>query len=122
MAVRHDAVRPRSELRPLLPGSPGAGVFFEIRRGEIDVQVTDSMREYWSKNLRITAVLLVIWFVVTYVASFYARELNEIVIFGFPLGFYMGAQGSLIIYVIIIAFYAGYMNRLDRTYGVHEEE
>ena len=86
------------------------------------MQVTDSMREYWSKNLRITAVLLVIWFVVTYVASFYARELNEIVVFGFPLGFYMGAQGSLVVYVIIIAFYAGYMNRLDRKYGVHEEE
>jgi len=34
----------------------------------------------------------------------------------------MGAQGSLIIYVLIIVFYAGYMNRLDRKYGVHEEE
>jgi len=86
------------------------------------VQVTDSMREYWSKNLRITAVLLLIWFVVTYVASFFARELNEIVILGFPLGFYLGAQGSLIVYVLIIVFYAWYMNRLDRKYGVHEEE
>jgi putative solute:sodium symporter small subunit len=112
----------RNERRPVVPRSRAQGVFIETRRGEIVVQVTDSMREYWSKNLRITAVLLVIWFVVTYVASFYARELNEIVVFGFPLGFYMGAQGSLIIYVIIIAFYAGYMNRLDRKYGVHEEE
>ena len=86
------------------------------------MQVTDSMREYWSKNLRITAVLLGIWFVVTFVASFFARELNEITILGFPLGFYMGAQGSLVVYVIIIAFYAGYMNRLDRKHGVHEEE
>jgi len=86
------------------------------------VQVTDSMRQYWSKNLAITAVLLFIWFVVTYVASFYARELNEITFLGFPLGFYMGAQGSLVVYVLIIAFYAGYMNRLDRKYGVHEEE
>ena len=42
------------------------------------MQVTDSMRQYWNKNLLITAVLLFIWFVVTYVASFYARELNEI--------------------------------------------
>jgi putative solute:sodium symporter small subunit len=86
------------------------------------VQVTDSMQAYWSKNLRITAVLLAIWFVVTFVASFFARELNEITILGFPLGFYMGAQGSLVIYCLIIAFYAGYMNRLDRTYGVHEDE
>jgi putative solute:sodium symporter small subunit len=80
------------------------------------------MQEYWSRNLRITAILLAIWFVVTYVASFYARELNEITVLGFPLGFYMGAQGSLVIYCVIIAFYAGYMNRLDRTYGVHEED
>jgi putative solute:sodium symporter small subunit len=102
--------------------SRGPGVFNDTRRGEIVVQVTDSMREYWSKNLRITAVLLVIWFVVTYVASFYARELNEIVILGFPLGFYMGAQGALVIYVLIIVFYAWYMNRLDRKHGVQEEE
>jgi putative solute:sodium symporter small subunit len=80
------------------------------------------MREYWGINLRVTAILLAIWFVVTFVASFFARELNEIVVFGFPLGFYMGAQGSLIIYCLLIAFYAGFMNRLDRTYGVHEDE
>ena len=86
------------------------------------MQLTESHRLYWRKILNITAVLLVIWFVVTYVASFYARELNEIVILGFPLGFYMGAQGSLVVYVLIIAFYAGYMNRLDRKYGVQEEE
>ena len=106
----------------MLHCSLGSGAFFDTKRGEIDVQVTERMRDYWSKNLRVTAVLLVIWFVVTYVASFYARELNEIVVFGFPLGFYMGAQGSLIIYVLIIVFYAWYMNRLDREYGVHEEE
>jgi putative solute:sodium symporter small subunit len=109
-------------IRGPFPAVVGRCAVVFSKRGEIDVQVTDSMREYWSKNLRITAVLLVIWFVVTYVASFYARELNEIVVLGFPLGFYMGAQGSLIVYVIIIAFYAGYMNRLDRTHGVHEEE
>jgi putative solute:sodium symporter small subunit len=118
----HDAILSRSERRPGLHRSGLPGVFIDTRRGEIVVQVTDSMREYWSKNLRITAVLLVIWFVVTYVASFYSRELNEIVVLGFPLGFYMGAQGSLVVYVIIIAFYAGYMNRLDRKHGVHEEE
>jgi putative solute:sodium symporter small subunit len=118
----HDAILSRRERRPGLHCSRLPGVFIDTRRGEIVVQVTDSMREYWSKNLRITAVLLVIWFVVTYVASFYARELNEIVVLGFPLGFYMGAQGSLIIYVLIIVFYAWYMNRLDRKHGVHEEE
>jgi putative solute:sodium symporter small subunit len=85
------------------------------------MQVSDKMKEYWRKNLAVTGVLLAIWFVVTYVASFYARELNEIHFLGFPLGFYMGAQGSLIVYVIIIFFYARRMNRLDREYGVQED-
>jgi putative solute:sodium symporter small subunit len=85
------------------------------------MQLTDKHREYWSKNLRITAVLLAIWFVVTFVIGFYARELS-FNFFGWPFSFYMGAQGSLIIYVIIIWFYARYMNKLDNEYGVQEGE
>ncbi|HEX5802199.1 MAG TPA: DUF4212 domain-containing protein [Azospira sp.] len=73
---------------------------------------------YWRKNQAVTALLLAIWFVVTFVASFYARELNAISLFGFPLGFYMGAQGALLVYLLIIWFYARYMNRLDEEYGV----
>lgn len=84
------------------------------------MQLTDKHVEYWHRNLKVTAVLLAIWFLVTFVASFFARELNAITVLGFPLGFYMGAQGSLIIYVLIIWYYARYMNRLDQEYGVHE--
>ena len=86
------------------------------------MQLTQKHQEYWHRNLIVTAILLAIWFVVTFVASFYARELNGITFLGFPLGFYMGAQGSLVIYVAIIWFYARYMNRLDVEYGVHEGE
>lgn len=84
------------------------------------MQLTQKHREYWQKNLTITAALLGLWFVVTFVASFYARELNSFTVLGFPFGFYMGAQGSLIIYVLIIWYYARYMNNLDKQYGVHE--
>ncbi len=66
-------------------------------------------------------VLLAIWFVATFVMGWFARELNEITIIG-PLGFYMSAQGSLIIYVAIIWFYQRYMNNLDKQYGVDEGE
>jgi putative solute:sodium symporter small subunit len=86
------------------------------------MQLTQKHRDYWSRNLRITGILLAVWFVVTFVAAFFARDLNAITVLGFPLGFYMGAQGSLIVYVVIIWFYARYMNRLDKEYGVHEEE
>ena len=79
-------------------------------------------QEYWRKNLVITAILMAIWFVVTFVEGWYARELNNYSFLGFPLGFYMSAQGSLIIYVLIIWFYARYMNKLDVEYNVEEEE
>ena len=79
-------------------------------------------RPYWRRNLCLTAILLSIWFVVTFVASYYARELDRITVFGFPLGFYMGAQGALIIYALIIGFYACYMNRLDRQFGADEAD
>ena len=84
------------------------------------MQLTERHQEYWHKNLRLTAVLLAIWFVATFVVIFFAPQLNEIVILGFPLAFYMGAQGSLIIYVLVIWYYARRMNQLDREYDVHE--
>ena len=86
------------------------------------MQLTQKHKEYWQRNLRMTGILLAIWFVVTYVVSFYARELNEVTVLGFPLGFYMGAQGALIVYVLIIWYYARYMNNLDKVYDVHEGE
>lgn len=84
------------------------------------MQLTQKHQEYWHRNLAMTAGLLAIWFVVTFVVSFFARELNAITFLGFPLSFYMGAQGALVIYVVIIWYYARYMNRLDQEYGVHE--
>lgn len=85
------------------------------------MQLSQKHVEYWRKNLNVTGVLLAIWFVVTFVFGWYARELNEITFIG-PLGFYMGAQGALIVYVVIIWYYAKFMNKLDQEYGVHEGE
>ena len=84
------------------------------------MELTQKHREYWRKNLVITAILLSIWFVVTFVEAWFARELNQVSFMGFPLGFYMSAQGSLIVYVVLIGVYAWYMNRLDKEYEVDE--
>jgi putative solute:sodium symporter small subunit len=84
------------------------------------MQLTEKHKEYWQKNLRVTGILLLIWFVVTFVIGWFARDLQNITFLGFPFPFYMGAQGSLAIYVAIIWYYAHYMNKLDREYGVHE--
>lgn len=85
------------------------------------MQVSKNHQAYWRKNLTITAILMVIWFVVTFVLAFFARDLN-FNFFGWPFSFYMAAQGSLIIYVAIIWFYAHYMNKLDIEHSVNEEE
>jgi putative solute:sodium symporter small subunit len=84
------------------------------------MRLTEMHVDYWKKNLRITAVLLVLWFIVTFVMAFYARELAAINFFGWPLSFYMAAQGSLIIYVLIIGLYAKYMRKLDIEHDVSE--
>ena len=85
------------------------------------MQLTAKHQEYWSRNLRITAILLAIWFFVTFVIGYFARDLS-FNFFGWPFSFYMGAQGSLIIYVVIIWYYARYMNKLDIEHNVHEED
>ncbi len=85
------------------------------------MKVSENHQSYWRKNLRITSILLVIWFVVTYVVAFYARDLN-FSFFGWPFSFWVAAQGALVVYVVIIAFYASYMNKLDIEHGVAEEQ
>lgn len=85
------------------------------------MQLPEKHRVYWQKTLRITAILLMIWFVVTFVVSYFAREL-DFNFFGWPFSFWMGAQGSLVVYCLIIGFYARYMNKLDEECGVSEDE
>lgn len=85
------------------------------------MQLTEKHKEYWQRNLKLTSVLFVLWFVFTFVTGWFSRELNAITFIG-PLGFYMAAQGSLAIYVAIIVYYARTMNRLDDEYGVQEVE
>ena len=78
-------------------------------------------RRRWITNMRWIAALLAVWFVVTFVVGYAARDLS-FSFFGWPFSFWMGAQGALIVYVALIWYYARTMNRLDREYGVDEEE
>jgi putative solute:sodium symporter small subunit len=79
-------------------------------------------QEYWRYNVKLTTVLLAIWFVVTFLISgLWAGYLNQWTIIGFPLGYYMAAQGSLAIFVIEIAIYAYLMNKKDEEFGIREE-
>lgn len=77
-------------------------------------------REYRRKTAWVTALLLGAWFLVTFVVVYFARDL-QFRFFGWPFSFWMGAQGALIVYVLIIWYYARFMNRLDREYGIQDE-
>jgi len=85
------------------------------------MQLTAKHREYWGKNLRITGILIAIWFFVTFVLVFFARDLT-FTFFGWPFSFWVAAQGALLVYIGIIWYYARYMNNLDKQYGVAEGE
>lgn len=84
------------------------------------MQLTERHKQYWKKNLRLTGSLLAIWFVVTFVIGWYARDLQSFTILGFPFSFYVSAQGALLIYLILVGYYAYCMDKLDREYGVQE--
>ncbi len=84
------------------------------------MELTEKHHEYWRKNLMYTGILLFVWFLVTFVEAWFARDLNTITFLGFPLAFYMSAQGSLATYVVIIGVYAYLMGKLDKEYNVDE--
>ena len=84
-------------------------------------------REYWRRNLRLMAVLLTIWALVSFGAGIvFVEPLNNLSLGGFPLGFWFAQQGSIITFVILIAVYGWRMDKLDQEYGVdiddYEEE
>lgn len=71
-----------------------------------------SLRTHRLKTLRLTWVLLLLWLFVTISVIWFADELNRFELIG-PMGFYMAAQGVLIVYVVIIWAYAKRMRQLD---------
>jgi len=80
-----------------------------------------SAHAYWVQTRRLTALLLLAWFAVTFVGMYYARELR-FAFFGWPFSFYMAAQGSLIAYLIIVYVYARAQRRRDIAFGVGEPD
>ena len=77
---------------------------------------------YWRKNKRYLLILLIVWFMVSYVCGiFFVDYLNNIRIGGFKLGFWFAQQGSIYVFVAIIFIYVKWMNKLDKEYNVDEK-
>lgn len=79
--------------------------------------------EYWKKNLKYLAILLSIWFIVSYgFGIILVDQLDKIRIGGFKLGFWFAQQGSILVFVILIFVYVRLMNKLDRQFRDQEKK
>jgi len=76
---------------------------------------------YWQRTSRLMWTMMAIWVVFSFVVHFFASTLNSIVILGFPLGFYMAAQGSLIVFVVMLFMFARKQDSIDHEEGVAED-
>lgn len=77
---------------------------------------------HWRKTTNLMWIHLGIWFFFGFVVHFFAPVLNKIIIAGFPLGFYMAAQGSLIAFVVQLFVFAKQQDNIDREFGVAEDD
>ena len=84
--------------------------------------LTPAQRDaYWNKTSRLMWIIMAWWVFFSFVIPAFAVQLNQIVIAGFPLGFYFAAQGSLISYVVLCFWNASAQNRIDQEFGVAED-
>ncbi|NCP83504.1 MAG: DUF4212 domain-containing protein [Bacteroidetes bacterium] len=80
------------------------------------------MKAYWKKNLQYLAILLSIWFIVSFGAGIlFVEPLNAIRMDGFKLGFWFAQQGSIYVFVVLIFVYVRLMNKLDKEFDVDEK-
>jgi putative solute:sodium symporter small subunit len=79
---------------------------------------------HWMRTRNLMLAHLAVWFLFGYVIHMFVRPLNTIIVpfLGFPLGFYMAAQGSLIVFVVMLFMFARQQDKIDREHGVAEDE
>ena len=76
---------------------------------------------WWSKTWNLMVTSLVIWAIFGFGIHLFVVPLNKIVIAGFPLGYYMAAQGSLIVFVVQLFVFDWQQSAIDRQFGMSEE-
>jgi putative solute:sodium symporter small subunit len=77
---------------------------------------------HWQKTTNLMFIHLGIWVFFGYIVHMFVNVLNKIVILGFPLGFYMAAQGSLIAFVVMLFVFAKQQDKIDRDHGYAEDD
>ena len=82
----------------------------------------DNLEHHWSETRSLTTWILILWFIFSMGIFFFANSLNSITFFGWPFGFYMAAQGSLVIFVILIVVLNIKQEKIDDKYNLAEEQ
>jgi putative solute:sodium symporter small subunit len=96
-----------------------AGGFLQQDRGETMADSKAEVRKrHWAKTRNLTIFVLIVWFIFSFVVHWFAKDLNEVSFIGFPLGYYFAAQGSLIIFVVLIFFQNWRQDRIDEEAGL----
>lgn len=86
-------------------------------------QKSKNASAYWKENIKYLAILLVVWFAVSYGAGILFKDaLNKFTLGGFKLGFWFAQQGSIYVFVVLIFVYVRIMNKLDKKYGYDEAD
>ena len=86
-------------------------------------EIRANAQAYWRANVRLLVALMTIWFLVSFGAGILFRPfLDQVMIGGFPLGFWFAQQGSIYVFIALIAFYAWKMRRIERHYALDDDE
>ena len=76
----------------------------------------------WERTRNLTIIVLLVWFVFALLVHWFAKSLNEVSFIGFPLGYYLAVQGSLIIFVLLIFFQNWQQDKIDTDAGLSGDE
>ena len=82
----------------------------------------EARRVFWSRTKRLTLVLLAVWLLASLVVPWFARDLDAVRSFGFPMSYWLAAEGALLLYLAIIVIYVVAMDRLEAGYLLAERD
>jgi putative solute:sodium symporter small subunit len=86
-----------------------------------EMENTTRDNEHWAATKSLMLKTLFIWLIFAFIIHFFAASLNGVSILGFPMGFYMAAQGSLIVFVALLFWFASAQDKVDQKFGVAED-
>ncbi len=86
-----------------------------------DTIAPEAAAAHWARTRRLMWTCLIIWVFFSFIIHFFVTALNTVTFIGFPLGFYMACQGSLIVFVVLIFWYAARQNAIDEEFGLAED-